>query len=154
VGGQPMTTYSEKNEEYDVVVRADKRYRSSGMALQLLTVPSSTLGAVTLTDVTRLKNGLGASQINRINRTHDVLFFANVAPGFPQGDVDQQVKKVLNDLQLPAGYTIDSFGQSKELGRTGKAFAFAFLMSFIFMYLVLAAQFESWVHPLTIMLAL
>ena len=154
VGGQPVTTYSEKNEEYDVVVRADKAYRSSGADLQLLTVPSKTLGAVALTDVTRLKNGLGASQINRLNRTHAVLFFANVAPGFAQGGVDQQVKQVLNDLDLPAGYSIDSFGQSKELGRTGKAFAFAFLMSFVFMYLVLAAQFESWIHPLTIMLAL
>src|SRR5262249_45679044 len=111
VGGQPVTTYSEKNEEYDVVVRADKRYRSSGTALQLLTVPSRTLGAVALTDVTRLKNGLGPSQINRLNRTHDVVFLANIGPGYTQGDVDAQVKKILNDLQLPAGYYIDSFGQ-------------------------------------------
>jgi multidrug efflux pump subunit AcrB len=154
VGGQPVTTYSEKNEEYDVVVRADKQYRSSGAALQLLTVPSHTLGAVALTDVTRLKNGLGPSQINRLNRTHDVVFLANIGPGYTQGDVDGQVKKILNGLDLPAGYTIDSFGQSKEMGRAGKAFLFAFLMSFIFMYLVLAAQFESWIHPLTIMLAL
>jgi hydrophobic/amphiphilic exporter-1 (mainly G- bacteria), HAE1 family len=149
-----VTTYSERNEEYDVVVRADKRFRSSGAALQLLTVPSRTLGAVALTDVTRLKSGVGASQVNRLNRNHDVLLMANVGHGFGQGDVDGAVKKILNQLDLPPGYSIDSFGQSKELGRTGKAFAFAFLMSFVFMYLVLAAQFESWIHPLTIMLAL
>ncbi|HTJ46228.1 MAG TPA: efflux RND transporter permease subunit [Kofleriaceae bacterium] len=154
VGGQKVSSYSEKNEQYDVVVRADKRYRSSGAALQLLTVPSSTLGAVALTDVTRLKSGLGPSQLNRLNRTYDVVFLANIAPGYSQGDVDSAVKKILTSLDLPAGYYIDSFGQSKEMGRAGKAFAFAFLLSFVFMYLVLAAQFESWIHPLTIMLAL
>jgi hydrophobe/amphiphile efflux-1 (HAE1) family protein len=154
VGGQPVTRYSEGNEQYDVVVRADKRYRSSGAALQLLTVPSRTLGAVALTDVTRIKHGVGPSQLNRLNRTYYVVFLANVAPGYGQGDVDTGVKNILNKLELPAGYHIDSFGQSKEMGRAGKAFAFAFLMAFVFMYLVLAAQFESWVHPLTIMLAL
>jgi multidrug efflux pump subunit AcrB len=117
-------------------------------------VPSRTLGAVALTDVTHLTDGVGPSQINRLNRTHDVVFLANVAPGYSQGTVDGSVKKILEKLDLPAGYYIDSFGQSKEMGRAGKAFGFAFLMSFIFMYLVLAAQFESWVHPLTIMIAL
>jgi HAE1 family hydrophobic/amphiphilic exporter-1 len=154
VGGQPVTRYSERGEQYDVVVRADKRYRESGNALTLLTVPSRTLGAVALTDVVKVHPGLGPSQINRLNRSHDVLLFANIAPGYSQGDVDTAVKKILDKLELPAGYRIDSFGQSKEMGRAGKAFGFAFLMSFIFMYLVLAAQFESWVHPLTIMLAL
>jgi hydrophobic/amphiphilic exporter-1 (mainly G- bacteria), HAE1 family len=154
VGGQPVTTYSESGEQYDVVVRADKRYRTSGAALELLTVPSATYGAVALTDVTELEHGLGPSQLTRSSRTHDVILMANVAPGFSQGDVDSGVKDILKKLDLPHGYQVVPFGQSKEMGRAGKAFAFAFLLSFIFMYLVLAAQFESWVHPLTIMLAL
>jgi len=154
VGGQPVTKYSEKGEQYDVVVRADPRYRANQAGLQFLTVPSRTLGAVALTDVTTMKHGKGASQINRLNRSHDVQLYANIAPGYSQGDVDAAVKKILDGLDLPAGYRIDSFGQSKEMGRMGKAFLFAFGMSFVFMYLVLAAQFESWVHPLTIMLAL
>ncbi len=78
----------------------------------------------------------------------------NLAPGAAQGTVMAGVDKALADMHLPAGYTAVPSGQSREMGRTGQAFLAAFGLSFVFMYLVLAAQFESWLHPITILLAL
>ncbi|MCE9578402.1 MAG: efflux RND transporter permease subunit, partial [Deltaproteobacteria bacterium] len=154
VGGAPISSYSEKGEQYDVFLRADPRYRASGAALQVLTVPSRTKGAVALTDVIDMKTGTGPASISRLNRTYQVMVLANVGAGFDQGGVDTQVKAILEGLHMPPGYVIGATGQSKEMGKMAKAFGFAFLMSFVFMYLVLAAQFESWSHPFVIMLAL
>jgi hydrophobe/amphiphile efflux-1 (HAE1) family protein len=154
VGGAPISSYSEKGEQYDVYLRADPRYRVSGAALEVLTVPSRTKGAVALTDVIDIHPGTGPAAISRLNRTYNVMLLANVAPGFDQGSVDTKMKEILEGLHMPPGYKYGATGQSKEMGKLGKAFGLAFLMSFIFMYLVLAAQFESWVHPFTIMLAL
>jgi multidrug efflux pump subunit AcrB len=68
--------------------------------------------------------------------------------------VGKALEKIVKDMGLPVQYRFVPFGQSREIGRTGKAFVIAFGMSFIFMYLILAAQFESWLHPITILLAL
>ncbi len=154
VGGVEATTYEERGEQYAVFLRANPRFRNDPSLLGLVTVPSTVIGQVPLTDLVRTDDGKGPSQITRTARARSITITCNVAPGYAEGDISAAMEKALKDEHLPPGYTYGPFGRSKEMGRTKAAFAFAFLMSFIFMYLVLAAQFESWLHPFTIMLAL
>jgi hydrophobe/amphiphile efflux-1 (HAE1) family protein len=154
VGGVEVSSYEEGGEQYEVHVRADERFRSDVAALSLLTVPSNKGQAVPLLDLVDLENGTGPSQINRYNRRRQITLLANVAPGASEGDILTSLDKIVADLNMPAGYSAGPVGRSKELGKTQAAFMLAFGMSFIFMYLTLAAQFESWLHPITILLSL
>jgi hydrophobic/amphiphilic exporter-1 (mainly G- bacteria), HAE1 family len=119
-----------------------------------ITVKSSSGADVPLAAVIKMSDGKGPSEVNRINRRRQVMLMANMAPGVGESDITQALETKLAAMNMPAGYKFEPMGRSKEMARTGQAFAFAFLLSFVFMYLVLAAQFESWLHPLTILLAL
>src|SRR5207244_9358585 len=121
--------------------------------LSTLTVPSARLGTVPLLDVVELRRAEGPSQITRYGRQRQVTFTANTAPGVGSGEVGTAFERAVKDMHLPADYRLVPFGQSKEIGRTARNFAIAFGLAFIFMYLILAAQFESWLHPVTILLA-
>ncbi len=154
VGGLKVSSYEERGEQYDVNVRAQARFRTDTEGLALMTVPSSRLGSVPLLDVVKLKPGTGPSQINRLNRRRQVTLTTNVAPGAAEGAVSEGAAKAIASLNLPAGYTASATGRSREMGRAAGAFGIAVGLSFIFMYLVLAAQFESWIHPITILLTL
>jgi multidrug efflux pump subunit AcrB len=154
IGGVKVSRYEEAGREYDILVRADEAFRNSPDALSQLTVPSSRLGAVPLLDVVEIKHAEGPSKIDRYARQVQVTFLANTSPGVGSGEVGAALEKAVKQLNLPSQFRFVPFGQSKEIARTGKAFILAFGMSFIFMYLILAAQFESWLHPITILLAL
>ena len=154
VGGLKISRYEENGREYDILLRADEQYRSSPEALSQLTVPSSKLGAVPLLDVVDLRRDASPSKIDRLSRQRQVTFFANTKPGVGSAEVGTALEKIVADQHLPPEYRFAPFGQSKEIKRTGQNFLIAFGMAFIFMYLILAAQFESWLHPVTILLAL
>ena len=154
VGGGEVSTYEEAGETYAIRVRGEAKYRSDLSGLSLLTVPSSKHGSVPILDVVSSEAETGPASIMRLNRRRQVLLFANLAPGTAQATVMQAVEREIRALNLPPGYRSAPVGQSKEMGRAGVAFLVAFGLSFVFMYLVLAAQFESWLHPITILLAL
>jgi hydrophobe/amphiphile efflux-1 (HAE1) family protein len=154
VEGDRVSNYEEHGEEYDVYVRAQRQYRADEQGLRLLTVPSQRLGFVPLSDVVQLRDGTGPSRIDRLNRQRQVTMMANAAPGFSDGAISAAMTKIAGDLHLPPGYSAAPYGQTREMGRTFKAFVASIVLSFIFMYLVLAAQFESWLHPITILLSL
>jgi HAE1 family hydrophobic/amphiphilic exporter-1 len=154
IGGVKVSRYEEAGREYDILVRSQLDDRSSANALSQLTVPSTRLGIVPLTDVVELKRAEGPSKIDRYARQRQVLFLANTAPGVGSGEVGVALEKIVKGMNLPSQYRFVPFGQSREIARTGKAFIIAFALSFIFMYLILAAQFESWLHPITILLSL
>jgi HAE1 family hydrophobic/amphiphilic exporter-1 len=154
VGGLKVSTYAEAGEDYDVRARAERRYRADAEGLSLVMVPSSRYGSVPLTEVVSLHPSTGPSIINRVNRQRMVGISSNVAPGFGDSDVQRALEGIIADLHLPASYHAAPQGRSKETRRAASSFAVAFLLTFAFMYLVLAAQFESWLHPITILLCL
>ena len=154
IGGVKVSRFEEAGRDYDILVRADEGARTSPEALSQLTVASTKLGTVPLLDVIDLKKGEGPSKIERFARQRRVMFLANTAPGVGSGEVGAALETTVKEMKLPAEYTFGAFGQSKEIKRTGLAFMFAFGLSFLFMYLILAAQFESWLHPITILLSL
>ncbi|HEU4535727.1 MAG TPA: efflux RND transporter permease subunit, partial [Polyangiaceae bacterium] len=154
VGGVKASTYSEGGEEYEVRMRADASYRRDASVLNLLTVPSRKLGVVPLSSVVRVTEGSGPSQINRIGRQRQVTFMANVAPGKAETDVNKAMQEAFAASGAPPEYTLSPTGRSKTSSQLAAGFALAFGMSFVFMYLILAAQFESWLYPLIILLSL
>jgi hydrophobic/amphiphilic exporter-1 (mainly G- bacteria), HAE1 family len=154
VQGDQVSNYEERGEEYEVHVRADARYRTNEEGLRLLTVPSSRLGYVSLADVVSLSKATGPSRIDRLNRERQVTLMANAAPGYGDAAIAAKLKDILDHENLPAAYEAAPTGQTREMGRVMLAFMGALVLSFVFMYLVLAAQFESWLHPITILLSL
>jgi hydrophobic/amphiphilic exporter-1 (mainly G- bacteria), HAE1 family len=154
VGGLKVSTFEEAGQQFEIRARAERQFRADAEGLRLVTVPSTKLGAVALADIVKLVPGTGPAQINRLNRRRQVSFLANVQPGFSEQAVVDGVVQAFADQKMPAGYVAMPAGRSKEMAKTGKAFILAFLLAIIFMYLALAAQFESWLHPVTILLAL
>jgi multidrug efflux pump subunit AcrB len=154
VGGQTVSNYAEHGEEYDVKIRAERAYRSDPEGLSLITVPSSLRGSVPVRDVVSIHKTTGPSQIDREGRQRKITITANTAPEFAQSDVQAPLERIVAGLHLPPGYHGQASGMAKESKKNTASFMAAFLLSFVFMYLVLAAQFESWLHPVTILLAL
>ncbi|HVF85131.1 MAG TPA: efflux RND transporter permease subunit, partial [Abditibacteriaceae bacterium] len=154
VGGDQVSDFNENGEQYEVHVRAEQAFRNNAQNIGLLTVPSSTLGSVPLDQVVKFVPGSGPSEINRFNRQRQVTLSANVLPGFSEADVTRQLDQQVKAMNLGPAYSASLAGRSKEQGKAFGAFLTAFGMSLIFMYLILAAQFESWLHPITILLSL
>jgi len=154
VAGQEATTFNEGSEQYEVWVRAVNNYRTDVEGLGRMIVPSAKLGWVTLDRLVTVKEGTGPSSIERTNRQRQVTLLANTKPGGSAASITSEIDKIVRDLQLPSGYRTGYVGQSKEMGKAAFYFLLAFMLSFVFMYIVLAAQFESFIHPVTILLTL
>ena len=154
VGGDQVTTYNEGGEQYEVHIRADQGNRASAEAIGRLTVPSATLGSVPLENLARLAPGTAPSEIHRLNRQRQVTIYADLLPGVSQTPAMAAIQSATDSLNMGTGYSSRFAGRSKELGRAAQNFLLAFGLSLVFMYLILAAQFESWLHPVTILLSL
>ena len=154
VGGLKVSTFEEGGEDYDVDAQADPAFRHGFDTLSVFTVPTSKGGSVPLSSVATLRASTGPSQVNRVARQRQITITANVAPGVGQSTISDALVGIIRDVHLPAGYSSSPAGFTKETGRAVTGFLIAIGMSFVFMYLILAAQFGSWLHPITIMLSL
>jgi HAE1 family hydrophobic/amphiphilic exporter-1 len=154
VAGQQATTYNEGTDQYDVYVKAINPFRTSVEGLKRVIVPSTKLGWVTLDRVITAKPGTGPSSIDRTNRQRQVTLLANTKPGGSAASITAAIDQYVATMNLPSEYRTGYVGQSKEMGKAAFYFLLAFALSFIFMYIVLAAQFESFIHPVTILLTL
>jgi HAE1 family hydrophobic/amphiphilic exporter-1 len=154
VGGYEVTNYNEGGEQYEVHARATQGYRSDVEGLKRLLVPSMKLGSVTLDNVVSFSEGSGPSKVDRYNRRRQVMVLCNLKKGSSQRAVVDELTKAAKAMNMEPGYSVAPVGMSRELGRAAQNFFMAFLLSGIFMYLVLAAQFESWLHPITILMSL
>ncbi|MEA2564023.1 MAG: hypothetical protein QOH06_5527 [Acidobacteriota bacterium] len=154
VGGQEVTSFMEGGEQYEVHVRAEKSDRRDQNGIAQAEVPTMRGNTVALGDVVNLQEGEGPSLVNRISRRRQVMLYANMLPGFSSQTALDALTQEAKNLNMPANYSSGFIGRSREQGRAMQSFMIAFLLSIIFMYLILAAQFESWLHPVTILLAL
>jgi len=155
VGGDPQaTTYREGQDRYDVQLRVDKQFRDSAAALDRLYVPSATLGNVALSSVVSVSEGEGPIQIERSNRQRQITLTANILPGQALSNVLAAVDRKMAELSLPPEYRSGLIGRSREFGRASRQYVIAFALAMVFMYMVLAAQFESFIDPFTILLSL
>jgi multidrug efflux pump subunit AcrB len=154
VGGLKVSSYSEGGEEYDIRMRADAKFRGDADSLMSLTVPSSKLGSLALSNVISMNTETGPAEINRLGRRRVITVYGNAAPGVGDSTVQTALDKAVAEEHLEAGYSAAPSGRSKDTANTGIAFLVVIGLAFVFMYLILAAQFESWLHPITILLSL
>ena len=160
------------NDDYDVQIRLMDAYRgdlktisrlyvsrdsasnnaATGAAAQVGMAPAG--GLVRLDNVVRIDRAATASRIDRTDRQREVRLRAQIAPGFGQADRIDTLKQTVGAMNLPAAYTTTVTGKAREMEKTFTEFLWVFLLSFVFMYMILASQFESVIHPLTILLSL
>lgn len=142
------------NEDYDVQLRLTDQDRSDTATISRLTVPSSRGGLVSLDNLVTIKEETSPSRVDRLDRQRIVSLRASVAPGYALADRLEALRKAAAAMNMPAAYTYTVSGRGREMERTLIEFVFAFLLSIAFMYMILASQFESLVHPVTILLSL
>jgi HAE1 family hydrophobic/amphiphilic exporter-1 len=160
------------NDDYDVQIRLMGAYRgdlntisrlyisrdsasnatATGAAAQVGMAPAG--GLVRLDNLVRIERTPTASRIDRTDRQREVRLRAQIAPGFGQADRNELLKKAVAEMNLPLTYTTTLTGKAREMEKTFTEFLWVFLLSFVFMYMILASQFESLIHPLTILLSL
>jgi HAE1 family hydrophobic/amphiphilic exporter-1 len=155
VGGEPLTKYKERDEEYDVWLRGKRSARWDSTVIEQMVVPAANTpsGVTQLGNVARFKLGVGPNTIERFARQRQVVISANLDQKDLAGAV-QEVSEYLKSLNLPPEYRFEFLGRAKMLAESNDNFAIGFLLAFVFMYMILAAQFESFVHPISILVAL
>lgn len=151
-------------EVYDVELRLVGDDRGSKAALAQLYVRAGKAAAesmpaergrmIRLDNLVQFRESLTAARIDRYDRQRMVAIRANIAPGYALGDRVAALRVAVDEIGLPPGYATRILGRGRELERTFSDFAIAFSLSLIFMYLILAAQFEHIIHPITILISL
>jgi hydrophobic/amphiphilic exporter-1 (mainly G- bacteria), HAE1 family len=155
-GDERVTRYRDEtmNEDYDVQVRVKDGGRNDPATIARLFVPRRGGGLARLDNVVKLVPAQTASRIDRLDRQRQVSLRAAVAPGYAQADRIAALRAEVENMGLPTGYSTRVSGRARELESTFGEFLWAFLLSVILMYIVLASQFESLAHPFTILLSL
>jgi HAE1 family hydrophobic/amphiphilic exporter-1 len=160
------------NDDYDVQIRLMPQFRGNLSTISRLYVSRDTTstnaatgapaqvnlapggGLVRLDNVVKIERASTASRIDRTDRQRETRLRAGIAPGYGQADRIEALKKLVADMNLPSSYQTFVTGKAREMEKTFTEFLWVFLLSFVFMYMILASQFESLIHPLTILLSL
>ena len=152
--GDKATTFSDDVDQYDVRVRANGVYRQRVEDLRQMSVRSDKNEIISLDQLVKIEPGLSLSSIDRYNRQGQAAIFSNVKPGASSSTVSTKLAEIVKEMNLDPAYTTAPAGSSKNLSESIYYFGLAFAVSFIFMYMILASQFESYIHPVTILLTL
>lgn len=150
--GFKAATFESEGERYDVRVQLRPEYRDRLDKLQLVRVRAPSGALVPLPNLVTTRVGSGPVQIDRESRTRSITVYANL-DGRAAASADAEVSRFARDLDLPPGYEFDAVGPSKRLRETTAAVGFAFFLALVAIYMILASQFNSFVHPFTIMLS-
>ncbi len=152
LGSQRVTTYQDRGEEYDVILQVRREDRQQPNDLTNIYVRSERTGElIPLANLVKLDDRAGASDLRRFNRMRAVTISASLAPGFELGDALAFLEQVAKD-SLPNSASIDYQGESRTFKTSGAAIFFTFGLALVIVFLVLSAQFESFIHPFVIML--
>ena len=152
LGGRDVSRFTSDNKLYDVILRLDPAERATPSDISGLHVRGSDGQLVPLDAVTRVVERVGPRQLNHYNRVRSFTLSASMAPGFTLGQALDSLNAAAREV-LPPGSTVDLAGESRELRESASALYFAFGLALVFVFLVLAAQYESLLHPFTVMLA-
>ena len=157
VGGEDdVTKYKEGDELYEVRIRVGEEYRDSKEAVSALMVPASVNGQETivrLDSVADIEEGLGPNQIDRYNRQRQLTVEANLN-GLDTRTALGIIQQAYDSLGASNEYSGGTSGSAKEMGRMFQSFIMAFILAFLFKYMILAAQFENYSHPVAIIVSL
>lgn len=155
VGGSDVSKFRAEGDRYDVSVRLQERFRDRPTDLRHLTVRSTSGRLVTLENLAEVKEESGPVQIDRYNRSRKITILANLKPEQKVlGEATEEVVGFANEAGLPPGYTIGFAGNAEMMAESFFNMLFALVLAVGVVYMVLASQFESFVHPFTIMLSL
>jgi multidrug efflux pump len=152
LGGRTVTRYKRGGEQYDVVVQTEGAQRSAPEDIDKLFVRGRNDAMIPLASLVQLREVVVPRDLNHFGQRRSASITANLSPDLALGDALQIMDGIAKEV-LPAGYTTDLNGQSREFKNSSGSLAIVFVLSLLFIYLVLAAQFESFVDPLIIMLS-
>ena len=159
VGGQIVGSYKEADDQYDVWLRAGQADRATVEAIDqvMLRRSPATPGGrgelVQLSNFVRLEESRGPNQIDRFQRQRRVTIQANLGPDYSLGEGRKAAEQAVRSLELPPEYSVVFVGRAKQMDETLQNFLYAFIVAVVFMYMILAAQFEHFIYPVSIMLA-
>jgi multidrug efflux pump len=152
LGSRRVTTYIDAGEEYDVILEGERATQRTPTNLENIYVRSDRSGRlVPLSNLVRLEEFADSTTLNRYNRVRAITLEANLADGVALGEALDFLEGLV-DRYLPGNVIVDYKGQSQDYRNAGGSILFVLLLGTIVVFLVLAAQFESWIHPLVIML--
>jgi len=152
--GQIVGKLRQGKEEPEIVVRLDEKNRATPEHVERIDI-FTPYGAVPIKNLADVERRDGPSQIERHNRERQIAINAGVKPGAALGDIDAKLKQYFQaeENKLPLGYSVVFDGQLKTMADQMSAFAVALILAIVFIYMVLASQFESFKHPFTILLS-
>jgi HAE1 family hydrophobic/amphiphilic exporter-1 len=153
-GEDEISQYREAGEQYPVKIRVVETQRRDMDTIGKLTVPSFTGKPVRIDNIARLERGFGPTRVTRTNRQFSIMFQANLAARHSLDQASSDLRRIIADLQMPPGYSYRMQGQTRNLDETTANLMMAIGLASIFVYMVLAAQFESFVQPIIIMTVL
>ncbi len=155
IGGQDVSKFKAAGERYDVSVRLQEPFRASPGDIEQLTVRGRTGDLINLRNVAYVREEAGPVQIDRYNRARQITVLANLQRDKKVlGEAVAELSAVVKQVGLPPGYSFGFAGQADNMREAFANLLFALFLAIIIVYMVLASQFESLVHPFTIMLAL
>jgi HAE1 family hydrophobic/amphiphilic exporter-1 len=155
-GDQEVTRFRDPTvgEDYDVELRLAETDRRDPETISRLYVPRANGEMIRLDNVVKLEEARSPSRVDRLDRQRQANVRAGVAPGYALADRLQVLREAAAELGMPATYSTAVSGRGRELERTITEFGWAFMLSIAFMYMVLAAQYESLLNPFIILLSL
>ncbi|HXG63446.1 MAG TPA: efflux RND transporter permease subunit [Planctomycetota bacterium] len=153
IGGVRVGKFEEGGHRYDMRVRLVSDQRSRPEDIERLTVRSRDGRLVKLSEVVRLVETPGVQSITRRNRARAITVRANLAPGASQKTASERIRAIAREV-LPPGYGLEETGSSRFFSESGRAFLFAIGLGVVVAYMVLASQFNSYVHPVLVLLAM